>query len=152
MSQSPQQNNPNGTNFSQANQQQFAMNNFNANYSQNQYNNTNTNTNHNSNSHPQHQQQYQQQQQQQMNESNNNSSNHTKDVDMDEVFVMMSQLNLGVYAQIASTHSDCDKSTLKNYLTKQLMNDLTKLGYSQKQQQNANIPAVVDLIASYICV
>eukprot|EP00483_Globobulimina_turgida_P006636 UN06646 len=70
---------------------------------------------------------------------------------MSEVFVMMSKLNLGVYAAIASTHSNSDRNTMRSYLTKQLMNDLTKIGYSKQQQQKANIPAVVDLISSYIC-
>eukprot|EP01083_Nonionella_stella_P030649 83992_1 len=83
---------------------------------------------------------------------NNNNNNVMDDTDdMAAVFQMMSKLNLGVYAQIASTHSNSDRNTLRNYLTKQLMNDLTKLGYSKEQQQKANIPAVVDLICTYIC-
>ena len=79
-----------------------------------------------------------------------NALNKEKD-DMMEVFCMMSKLDLGIYSEIVSNHSEADKKTLRNYLVNQLMKDLTKMGYSKEQQQKANIPAVVDLISSYIC-
>lgn len=63
---------------------------------------------------------------------------------------MLSQLNLGVYAAIASGHANESNEALRGYLTNQLMKDLAKLGYSAEQQKSANVPAVVDLITKYI--
>jgi len=86
-----------------------------------------------------------------MESSNDDNTKQEANNDMADVFTMMSKLDLGVYSQIVSTHSKADNKTLRSYLLNQLMKDLTKLGYSKEQQQNANIPGVVDLIAQYTC-
>ena len=81
---------------------------------------------------------------------NMNIMTGSDDNDMDQVFMMMSKLNLDIYAQIASQYKNCDRDTIRKYLTIQLMNDLTKMGYTKQQQQDTTFNKVVDLISQFL--